>query len=248
MPAMSPEKNIRADRILAGLGYGSRRDVAGRIYAGDLCVDGRIIDDPATKLSPAQMRVATLAGEALDPLSPLTILLHKPAGYVCSREDSGQIVYDLLPERFSRRVPGLSCAGRLDRDSTGMVLMTDDGQLLHRLIAPKSHPPKYYRASLEDPLRADAAEIFASGTLMLDGEKKPLKPVALRALDSHTAELILHEGRYHQIRRMFAAIGNCVCALHRFRIGRLELGDLSPGTYRRLDDRDVAALFADVLG
>lgn len=245
---MPLEKPLRADRLLAGLGYGSRREVAGLIDTGALCVDGQPVEDPSAKLSPDQARRATLSGEALDPLAPLTIMLHKPAGFVCSREDSGQIVYDLLPDRFSRRVPGLSCAGRLDRDSTGIVLMTDDGQLLHRLIAPKSHPPKYYRATLEDPLRPDTAEIFAAGTLMLDGEKKPLKPVALKALDSHTAQLILHEGRYHQIRRMFAAIGNCVSTLHRFRIGGLDLDPLSPGTYRILNERDVAALFADVLG
>lgn len=245
--ALSSEKPLRADRLLAGLGYGSRREVASFIHAGDLCVDGRTIEDPAEKLSPDQARRATLAGSPLDPLPPLTIMLHKPAGYVCSRNDAGALVYDLLPARFSCRTPPLSCAGRLDSDSTGLVLMTDDGQLLHRIIAPKSHPPKYYTVVLEDPLRADAARIFASGTLMLEGEKKPLKPVILRAIDSHTIELTLYEGRYHQIRRMVGAIGNCVASLHRSRIGRLDLGDLAPGTYRALDERDVAALFTDVI-
>jgi 16S rRNA pseudouridine516 synthase len=241
------DKPVRADRLLAGLGYGTRRDVASFIYGGDLRVGDRTIDDPATRLSGSEARAATLRGEALDPLPPLSILLHKPAGYVCSRDDTGSLVYALLPSRFARRNPILSCAGRLDALSTGMVLLTDDGHLLHRIISPRTHPAKYYRVEVEEPFRPDTGQIFGSGTLMLEGEKKPLRPVSMTLHDARTADLVLREGRYHQIRRMVAAVGNCVVSLHRHRIGGLELGDLAPGAYRILDERDVAALFADVV-
>ncbi|HRC26209.1 MAG TPA: pseudouridine synthase [Alphaproteobacteria bacterium] len=241
------DKPVRADRLLAGLGYGTRRDAASFIYGGELRVGDRTIDDPATRLSKAEALAAMLSGEALDPLAPLTILLHKPAGYVCSRDDAGSLVYDLLPPRFARRTPVLSCAGRLDALSTGMVILTDDGQLVHKIISPRTHPPKYYRVVAQDPFRSDTAHVFESGTLMLDGEKKPLRPVSMSLRDERTADLVLREGRYHQIRRMVAAVGNCVESLHRYRIGGLELGDLASGAYRILDERDVAALFADVV-
>lgn len=239
--------SLRADRLLAGLGYGSRKDVGILIHNEEFLVDGVAIRDPARKLTMQEARRATLCGEPLDPLPSLTILLHKPQGYICSRDDSGMLVYDLLPPRFARRSPSLSCAGRLDADSTGLVLLTDDGQLAHRITSPRTHLPKRYRATLEDPLRPETAETFAAGTLMLDGEKNPLKPVELTVIDPHTADLVLREGRYHQIRRMFAAVGNHVTALHRYRIGGLEAGDLAPGAWRALDERDIAALLTDVI-
>ncbi|HQY50431.1 MAG TPA: pseudouridine synthase, partial [Thermomonas sp.] len=134
--------------------------------------------------------------------------------------------------------------GRLDRDTSGLLLLTDDGQLLHRIISPKSKLPKVYLATLAQDLRGDEVALFASGTLMLEGEKTPLLPAELAVLDARTARLTLHEGRYHQVRRMFAAAGNHVAALHRERIGGLVLADLPEGQWIPLDEDARARLFA----
>jgi 16S rRNA pseudouridine516 synthase len=154
------------------------------------------------------------------------------------------VVYDLLPPRYRLRSPALSTVGRLDRDTSGLLLLTDDGQLLHRIIAPKSKLPKVSRATLAEPLRGEEAALFASGNLMLDGEQSPLLPAELEAIDARTARLTLHEGRYHQARRMFAAAGNHVLALHRERVGGFALGDLPEGEWRVLGDAERARLFA----
>ena len=183
-------------------------------------------------------------GEPLDPPQGLLLALNKPTGVTCSSKDAGRVVYDLLPPRFRLRNPALSTVGRLDRDTSGLLLLTDDGQLLHRIIAPKSSVPKVYRATLAQDLRGDEAALFASGTLMLDGEKAPLLPAGLEPIDARNARLTLHEGRYHQARRMFAAVGNHVVALHRERIGGLALDGLPEGEWRILGDADRARLFA----
>ena len=138
----------------------------------------------------------------------------------------------------------LSTVGRLDRDTSGLLLLTDDGALLHRIISPKSELSKVYEATLAEPLRGDEASIFASGTLMLESEQKPLLPAELEVLEARRARLTLHEGRYHQVRRMFAALGNHVEALHRVSVGGLALGDLPTGEWRALDDADRVRLFA----
>ena len=162
----------------------------------------------------------------------------------CSTKDTGRLVYDLLPPRYRLRDPLLSTVGRLDRETSGLLLLTDDGQLLHRIIAPKSRLPKVYLATLAQDLRGDEAALFAAGTLMLDGEKTALLPAELEVLEARRARLTLHEGRYHQVRRMFAAVGNHVEALHRERVGGLTLGDLPDGQWRVLDEGDRARLFA----
>jgi 16S rRNA pseudouridine516 synthase len=167
--------------------------------------------------------------------------MHKPLGLVCSHTEPGRGVYELLPERWRRREPALSTIGRLDMDTSGLLLLTDDGALLHRIISPKTHLPKRYHFILERPLRGDEAEQFASGTLMLDGETKPLAPAELEALDDLTGRLTITEGRYHQVRRMFAAVGNHVTALHRDRLGGLDLpADLAAGAYRPLSEAELA--------
>ncbi|HEY1141832.1 MAG TPA: 16S rRNA pseudouridine(516) synthase, partial [Lysobacter sp.] len=185
-----------------------------------------------------------IEGEALDPPAGLLILLNKPVGYTCSTKDPGRIVYDLLPPRFRLRSPVLSTVGRLDRDTSGLLLMTDDGALLHRIVSPKTHLPKVYEAELASDLRGDEAAIFASGTLLLETETAPLAPAHLEVVAPRKARLTLTEGRYHQVRRMFAAVGNHVVALHRSRIGGLGLDDLPSGQWRALDETDRARLFA----
>lgn len=227
-------------RVIANLGYGSRRQVQ-QIFR-----EGRITDASGDVLyaddvrDPADVR---LDGEPLDPAPGLILMLHKPVGVTCSTKDTGRLVYDLLPPRFRLRDPVVSTVGRLDRETSGLLLMTDDGALLHRIISPKQHVPKVYEATLAQDLRGDEAAIFASGTLMLDNETTPLAPAALEVLDPRRARLTITEGRYHQVRRMFAAVGNHVEALHRPRIGALDLGGLPAGQWRMLDAGDVDAIF-----
>ena len=183
-------------------------------------------------------------GEPLDPPPGLLLMLHKPVGVTCSTKDRGRIVYDLLPPRFRSRDPQLSPVGRLDRDTSGLLLMTDDGQLLHRITSPKSGLDKAYLVTLAEDLRGDEAATFVSGTLLLESEKTPLLPAGLEPLGPREARLVLHEGRYHQARRMFAAVGNHVVALHRERVGGLTLGTLEPGRWRPLDEADRERLFS----
>lgn len=226
---------------LANLGYGSRKEVQwlfreGRITnaAGEVLYADDSLDHDDVRVD----------GQPLDPAPGLLLMLHKPTGYTCSTKDAGRLVYDLLPPRFRLRQPVLSTVGRLDRDTSGLLLFTDDGQLLHRIISPKAKLPKVYVATLAEDLRGGEAALFASGTLLLEGEKAPLLPAELEVLGARSARLTLHEGRYHQVRRMFAAAGNHVVTLHRERIGGLGLDGLPPGEWRPLDDDDRARLFA----
>jgi 16S rRNA pseudouridine516 synthase len=186
----------------------------------------------------------TLDGKAIDPPPGLTLMLHKPLGVTCSHKEAGALVYDLLPTRWRVRDPAISTIGRLDKETSGLLLMTDDGDLLHRVISPRNHVAKRYRVTLDRPLRGDEAETFAAGGLMLDGETKPLLPAAMETLSPTLVLLTLTEGRYHQVRRMFAAMGNHVLALHRESLGGLVLpDDLEPGVWRVLDATDIAAIF-----
>ena len=230
---------------IANLGYGSRKQVQW------LFREGRVTD-AAGEVLYADDKVAHEAifidGEPLDPPPGLIVMLHKPAGYTCSTKDQGRLVYDLLPDRFRDRDPVLSTVGRLDRDTSGLLLMTDDGQLLHRIVSPKSRLDKIYEATLAEDLRGDEAQRFAAGTLLLDGDDKPLLPAELDVLGPRQARLTLHEGRYHQVRRMFAAVGNHVQALHRAQIGGLTLGDLPQGQWRALEPADLDVLFGQPAG
>ena len=227
-------------RHIANLGYGSRKDVA-RMFR-----EGRVTD-AAGEVLYADDQVphdsVRIDDEPLDPAPGLLLMLHKPTGHTCSMKDPGRIVFDLLPPRFRARNPQLSTVGRLDRDTSGLLLLTDDGALLHRIISPKSKLPKVYEATLAEDLRGDEAALFASGTLMLESETTPLAPAQLEVVEPRHARLTLTEGRYHQIRRMFAAIGNHVETLHREAIGQLTLDGLPAGEWRALDERERAQLF-----
>ena len=229
-------------RLLANLGYGSRKQVAWMFREGRVTdAEGEVLyaDDVVAH------DAIRVDGEPLDPPPSLLLVLHKPPGVTCSTKDPGRVVHDLLPPRFRVRNPALSTVGRLDRDTSGLLLLTDDGQLLHRIIAPKSKLPKVYRATLANDLRGDEGALFASGEIMLEGEEKPLAPAALEPLSPTSAWLTITEGRYHQVRRMFAAVGNHVEALHRDRVGGLALPeDLEPGRFRLMTEADLAAVFA----
>lgn len=228
-------------RTLANLGYGSRKEVMALFRAGRVTGAAGEVLSADDRVAHADVRID---GERLDPASGLVLMLHKPVGYTCSTKDRGRLVHALLPPRFARRSPALSSVGRLDRDTSGLLLLTDDGALLHRIIAPKSKLPKVYEATLAQPLRGDEAAVFASGTLLLDSENTPLLPATLEAMTPTQARLTLHEGRYHQVRRMFAAVGNHVEALHRSHVGGLGLADLAAGEWRPLGQVDLQVLFA----
>jgi 16S rRNA pseudouridine516 synthase len=237
----------RLDKLLANMGYGSRKEVQMLARSGAIRLDGEPLRDAEARiaLEPKLSGRLTVQGKPMDPLPGMALMLNKPLGVTCSHKEAGPLVYDLLPARWRRRDPALSTVGRLDKDTSGLLLLTDDGALLHRIISPRSHMPKRYRATLARPLAGTEAGVFASGSLMLEGEDKPLLPAVLEPVSETEAVLTITEGRYHQVRRMFAAVGNHVLQLHRDRIGGLALpGDLQDGAYRLMTDSDLEALFA----
>lgn len=244
---MAKVPTSRIDRLLGSMGYGSRAEMARMAKAGGITLDGVELADVSQRIAltpdlPARMQID---GEALDPLQGLVILLNKPLGMTCSHKEDGPLVYDILPARWRARDPAISTIGRLDKQTSGLLLLTDDGDLLHRVISPKRHVRKTYRATLARPLSGGEAEVFASGRLMLEGEEKPLAPAELVVLSPTEALLSVTEGRYHQVRRMFAAVGNHVEALHREALGGLVLPEgLAAGQWRLLNADEVARIFA----
>ena len=236
----------RLDRLLANLGYGSRREVSALVRDGRVVLDGVVLKDAGTKVpvSAALPTQLMISGAPVDPPAPLTLVMHKPLGVVCSHRETGRSVYELLPKRWQARMPALSTVGRLDKETSGLLLITDDGPLLHKIISPRSQVSKRYLATLDRPLTGDEAATFGAGTLVLESETDPLAPAILEPLSSHSAWLTITEGRYHQVRRMFAAVGNHVTALHRGRIGEFDLPqDLAPGDWRILDAEGTAQIF-----
>ena len=226
-------------KYLANLGYGTRREVTQLIKQQAVTrVDGSIVRDGDSFVHDELL----VSGKPLDAPAGSVIMLHKPIGYVCSSKDASQLIYDLLPPRFLKRSPVMAPVGRLDRDTSGLLLVTDDGAINHRLTSPRTHLPKLYDADLASDLTGDEGALFASGTLMLDNETTPLRPASLEVLGPRRARVSVTEGRYHQIRRMFAAAGNRVEHLHRPSMGGLELGDLAPGKWRLLTLAEVADL------
>jgi 16S rRNA pseudouridine516 synthase len=222
----------RLDQTLASLGYGSRREAHALVDDGRVTVRGVVADDAAQRINPAEVQVD---GEPLDHPDGLLLLLHKPVGLVCSHDGrEGPSVYTLLPARWRRRNPTVTSIGRLDKETSGLLLLTDQSPLVHRLTSPKHKVPKVYRATVDRDLGAELIPLFASGTLQLEDEASPCAPAELRLVGPREAELTLTEGRYHQVRRMFAACGATVLTLHRSRFGALELGDLAAGTWREL--------------
>jgi 16S rRNA pseudouridine516 synthase len=231
---------VKLVKLIANLGYGSRKDVTLMFREGRITdPDGEVLyaDD---KVPHEHIRVDD---EPLDPPTGLILMMHKPLGATCSRKDMGRVVYDLLPPRYRMRDPALSTVGRLDRETSGLLLFTDDGALLHRIISPKARVAKVYEATLATDLQGDEGALFASGTMMLESEKEPLEPAVLEVLEPRRVRLTLTEGRYHQVRRMFAAVGNHVETLTRISVGALTLGDLPSGEWRALEAHEIARIF-----
>ena len=226
-------------KYLANLGYGSRREVERMFkYSEVTDRDGVALSDDDVFTHDNVL----VDGEPLDPPLGSALIFNKPVGYVCSTKEASSLIYELLPPRFRSRSPVMAPIGRLDKDTSGLLLLTDDGQLNHRVTSPKTHLPKVYRAELATDLRGDEVALFASGTMVLEGEMDALKPAELRVLSARSVELTLTEGRYHQVRRMLAAVGNHVEALHRVSIGGLGLGELTFGEWRVLTQGEIALI------
>jgi 16S rRNA pseudouridine516 synthase len=222
----------RLDQLIASLGYGSRREVRAQIEAGRVQVAGRVEVDPGAHVDAAAV---TLGGQPLDHPGELLLVLNKPEGRVCSRDPAeGPSVYDLLPARWRQRNPPVVSVGRLDKDTTGVLLLTDRSSLVHRLTSPRSKVPKTYRVTLDRVLPDGAEETLAGGRCVLPGEDSPCAPATLRRLQALEVEIVLTEGRYHQVKRMFAALGCAVASLQRTHIGDLGVEGLLPGQWREL--------------
>ncbi len=222
----------RIDQLLASLGYGTRSQVRELIGAGRVSVRGVQAADPGCH---AEAEEVAMDGNPLDHPGRLLIALNKPAGRVCSHDSAeGPSVYGLLPERWQRRNPPVTSVGRLDKETTGLLLLTDLSSLVHRLTSPRHKVAKVYRAVVDRDLPAGLEAIFSSGQLILPGETRPCAPAALRPISAREAEIDLTEGRYHQVRRMFASQGCSVLELQRIRIGSLGIGDLAPGSWTAL--------------
>lgn len=221
----------RIDQILGNFGYCSRWQARRWINEGRITHNGVVLTDFAAKVEPRELLID---GEPIEFPDGMLILLNKPLGYVCSHESGeGPRVYDLLPPRWQDRDPKVVSIGRLDKDTSGLLLLTDQSALVQRWTAPKHHVEKVYRATLDRELEPGVIGQFAAG-IALRGEDKPCLPATLTIVAAKVAEVTLSEGRYHQVRRMFAACGYQVEALHRQRFGDVELGDLPEGQWQAL--------------
>jgi len=229
----------RLDKILAATGRWSRREVKELVRRGRVAVDGHIAASPEEKVDPdgAELRVD---GEKIDCARYTYVMLHKPAGVLTATEDSRQTtVLDLLPAAWRKK--GLSPVGRLDKDTEGLLLLTDDGQLNHRLLSPKYHVDKVYYARVAADLEPSDAAAFASGMTLEDG--LTCRPAGLEILSSRECLVTLQEGKFHQVKRMLAARGKPVTYLKRLSMGPLRLDEtLTPGSCRLLTAEELAWL------
>ena len=227
---------MRLDKYISETTSLTRSQAKKALSRGDITVDGEIVTKGTLKIDGQQV---AYQGAPLALRGPAYLMLHKPTGYICSTVDeSAPSVLRLLPPEYA----GLHCAGRLDLDTTGLVLLTDDGQWSHKIASPKKQCGKTYRVTLDRPLSADLVARFEEG-LMLNGEDKPTRPAQLAIIDSHSARLTIHEGKYHQVKRMFAAVGNHVVALHRESVGSIVLdAALEAGQWRALTAEEVSSV------
>lgn len=222
---------MRTDALLSRFGYCSRREVAQWLKRGRVTrKNGEVIKSPNEKVEPEEVLVD---GEPVEFPHGLYVALNKPLGCTCSHKEEGELVYDLLPAQWLRRNPVVNTVGRLDKETSGLLLLTDDGAFEHAQTSPKRHVPKVYSFTTSAPVPAEAVEQFASGELLLQGERTPCLPAELVLTGACAGRLTLHEGRYHQVRRMLAAVGAPVESLERIEIGPLKLQELNlqPGEW-----------------
>ena len=222
---------MRLNRYLSQCGIASRRGAEQIISEGRVSINGHIITNLATQVEPDDKVIVD--GKPVQSELPVVLALNKPKGYLCSRGDTHDrmTIYDLLPDQWRRRNPAVTSVGRLDKETSGLLLVTDIGDIVHRHTSPRSAVEKVYLATLDHDLDPKLIEVFARGDLMLRSEEKPCLPAKLEIVDALTARLTITEGRYHQVRRMFASQGWKVEALHRERVGEYTLEGIAEGEW-----------------
>jgi 16S rRNA pseudouridine516 synthase len=224
---------MRLSQILFSQGFGARRECLGRILDGQVSIGGAVIDDPDADVATDGL-VLEVQGRAWPYHERALVMLHKPVGYECSMKPKHHpSVMSLLP--LPLRVRGLQPVGRLDEDTTGLLLLTDDGPLIHRLTSPKHHVPKVYEVQCKHPVEQRQQDKLMAG-VVLEDDPQPVRAEAVEITGAHSLRLTLEQGKYHQVKRMIAAVGNRVEALHRSAFGSLRLpDDLPAGQWRWLD-------------
>jgi len=232
-------KKIRIDKQLSTLGYGSRKDVEKLINLKLIRENNKTLINPSTIVCPNSVY---LNNEKIKYLYPIKIAINKPTGFTCSRygEDS---IFNLLPEIWLKRRPKVNTVGRLDKDSSGLLIVTDDGEFLHRIISPINKVPKVYIVKLLNELSGDEKDIFEAGTMIISKDKKPCKPIKFIKIDNRTVELTLFEGKYHQIKKMFLKLKNKVIELERIKVGNLQLNKMRIGSWKKLTKSDIENIF-----
>ena len=228
----------RIDKIIASQGKYSRSEVRKLAAKGKIYVDGILVKDPGTKADPENSRIS-IEGEAVSVKKNIYLVLNKPAGYVSATEDKNQaVVLELVPEEFSGRE--LFPMGRLDKDTTGLMVITDDGVMAHNILSPKKHVKKVYEVELDIKATDEMVRRFSEGIELSDGV---CKAADMEITGENSARVTLSEGRYHQIKRMFGCCGAKVTKLHRVSIGDLKLpADLMPGECRELTENELCLL------
>ncbi|MGE0499102.1 MAG: pseudouridine synthase [Ramlibacter sp.] len=236
---------MKLEDALYSQGFGTRRICAGLIQQGLVSVEGVSCTDAGMEVEPSGLRFS-VRGEAWEFHAPAYVMLHKPAGTECSQKPSAwPSIYTLLPTPLRQRpqkgaVQGVQAVGRLDQDTTGLLLLTDDGKFIHRMSSPRHHVPKVYEVVTKHPVDDVQVQRLLGG-VVLDDDPRPVAAAACEAVSPLHLRLTLTEGKYHQVKRMLAAVGNRVEGLHRSRIGGLALPeDLAPGQWRWLTPGDLA--------
>jgi 16S rRNA pseudouridine516 synthase len=248
---------MQLQEILYSQGFGTRRICAGLIQQGHVQVDlGQGLVDCDNHLEDVAVKeglMYAVQGVVWPYHEKAYVLLHKPAGYECSHKPSAwPSLYTLLPPALRQRpqksaVQGVQAVGRLDQDTTGMLVLTDDGPLIHRMSSPRHHVPKVYEVTTDDPVDAKQVQRLLEG-VVLDDSPKPVKAAACEAVAEHHMRLTLTEGKYHQVKRMLAAVGNKVVGLHRSQIGAMPLpADLAPGKWRWISEDELKLLATNSL-
>ncbi|MEY5028260.1 MAG: Ribosomal small subunit pseudouridine synthase [Pseudomonadota bacterium] len=240
-------KPMRLEDILFSQGFGTRRVCAGLVQQGHVRVQGEVQTDAGAFYDPQGLDFE-VQGEAWSFHDKAYVMLHKPAGTECSQKPSAwPSIYTLLPAPLRQRpskgaVQGVQAVGRLDQDTTGLLLLSDDGAFIHRMSSPKKHVPKVYQVTACHPITDAMVQRLLDG-VVLDDDPKPVKAAACVKTGERTLDLTLTEGKYHQVKRMLAAVVNRVEQLHRSRIGGLALpADLTPGQWRFVSTEELDLL------
>lgn len=234
--------SMRLDKYLSQATGISRKDIRRLMRRDEVSLNGEPVRDPSQHIDPESDEIL-LYDEPVGTPGPRYLMVYKPEGYVSASDDPTHPTVNSLVDL--PRADKLHCCGRLDIDATGLVLLTDDGQWSHRITSPRHKLAKRYRVQTADPIADDAVQAFEEG-LKLQGELKRTRPARLEILSPHEALVELTEGRYHQVKRMFAALGNRVQSLHRERIGPIDLDpDLEPGDYRFLTESEINSIYPE---